>query len=517
MKKNIIFAIIGFTLLLITACEKELELSPETLFTDGQVFSSEAGVEAAVNGMWVHFNSSEYHGASFHTLLNPHSGRFYSNQGASSDATSLNCQPNNTWLERMWPGMYSAINDANVIIENLENTTLDLPNKNYALGQAYFIRGLSYFDLVQLFGDVPLKTAPASKETLFTSRTPKAEVYAQVISDLEKSKTLLPDFGEYRSERPVKYAANAFLAKVYMRMAGEDDGNPSYWQKAYDEAIQVYGKYTLLPSYADLFSFNDNGPINENTEESILELQYGLIGAVRSNDIARSYTPSNYYLFPASIPTFGRVRPNKEVFDEHVAQYPGDPRIDVTFIFDEYVRNNGAIQKTYPAAPTGNNGFPYLKKYLDPTYNGTNEERNMIIMRYAEVLLMLAEIENELNGPDNAYQYVNAVLSRARNTVPGSIEPADWSGMTQDEFRNRIMNERKYELLGEGQDWFDTRRRGYEYFLKEVVGKHNDNPTFDPSRDYEYPISVKNMLLPIPASEISTNEEINQGDQNPGY
>ena len=488
-------------------------MEPETTFNENQVFTSESGVESAINGMWSEYGSGGFHGTSYHTLLNPLSGKFYSNQGASSDATSLNCSPINTWLNRLWPSMYSVINNANVIINNLENTTVSLENKETSLGQAYFIRAITYFDLVQLFGDVPLRLTPANSDELHLARTPKAQVYDQIISDLEKASVMLPSKGEYRPERPINYAANAYLAKVYMRLAGEDDGDPSLWQNAYDEAIKVYGKYSLYPSYIELFEIG-----TENTDESILELQYGFVGAGRSTDVIRTYTPANYFEFPNAIRTFGRVRPNKETFDDHVNQYPGDPRIEATFIYDSYLRNNGQTQSTYPSATSGNNGFAYIKKYLDPGYNGTTTDRNFLKLRYADVLLMLAEIENELNGPAGAYKYVNEVLQRARNSGDeNTTEPADWSGMTKEEFRSRILKERRYELLAEGQAWFDTRRRGYDYFLEEVVEKHNNHPTFDPNTDYVYPISVKNMLLPIPNSELSGNQKITQADQNPGY
>jgi hypothetical protein len=318
---------------------------------------------------------------------------------------------------------------------------------------------------------------------------------------------MLPNPGEFLSDRPVKTAANMFLAKVYMTIAGETN-NMSMWQVAYDEAIAVFGQYSLAPIFSDLYD-----PANENTPEAIFEIQYGANGSVRNSDIIRSYTLQDFYDYP----TFGRVRPNKEVYEQHVDQYPGDPRIDATFLFDSYARVDGSTQNIYPIQVNGTNGYTGLKKYLEPDFNGSTTDRNMMKLRYADLLLMLAEIENELNGPGNAYQYVNEVLARARNTANGPvIEPADWSGMDQDMFRTRILRERQYELLGENHEWFDTRRRGYEYFLEEVIETHNNFPNLG-NRDLIYPVSVKNMLLPIPSTELSNNTEISQADQNPGY
>jgi hypothetical protein len=127
---------------------------------------------------------------------------------------------------------------------------------------------------------------------------------------------------------------------------------------------------------------------------------------------------------------------------------------------------------------------------------------------------MLAEIENELNGPANAYTYVNEVLKRARDTN-GSAVPANWSGLSQDEFRNAIMKEYHFELLGEGQDFFISRRRGFDYFKTNYIDAHNTRA--DKSFDIIYPVDDKVMLFPIPSSEIETNQQINGSDQNPGY
>ena len=495
----------------IVSCSDFLDEDIETFYTEDQIFATEAGLETAVTGLYQSFAGPGYHGSSIHHLATTLSGKFYSNQGASEDATSLNCLPNNTWLTRMWPQMYATVNVANTIILNMETSTL--PNRDFALGQAYLIRAATYFDLVRYFGDVPIKTIPSDINNLNTPRSPKEEVYELIIADFEKAKTLLPGPGEYLEGRPVKTAANAFLAKVYLTLASES-GDLALWQQAYDEAIQVVGEYALTTTYAELFDLS-----NENNSESIFEIQYGPNGAERNSDVIRAYTLKDLYDYD----TFGRIRPNKEVYDQHVNQYPNDPRIEATFFANSYTKFNGANQNIYPTQSGGGNAFTALKKYLDPNFNGSTTSRNFYKLRYADVLLMLAEITNELNGPTTeAYGYVNEVLARARTTATGvSAEPADFAGLTQSEFRTRILRERQYEMLGENHEWFDTRRRGYQYFLEEVIYTHNNHPTLDVggnnSKDYIYPVSVKNMLMPIPSTELSNNTQISQADQNPGY
>lgn len=528
--KIIIKKVLFYTTILTFAvsCSNFLDREPETLYDPSVVYNTVDGVESAVSGMYMDLSSGEYYGSAIHGLLNPHSGRMYSGQGASADATSLNCTTTNTWLIRIWPQMYKTIDDANSIIENLQTSTL--ANKNTSLGQAYFIRGLVYFDLVRLFGPVPLRNQPVTKDNLYLGKSTKQEIYNQIIEDFNKAKTLLPDAGQYRADRPIKWAAYAYLAKVYMQLAGEDGGDPANWQKAWNEAIQVYGKYSLVPNYASLFDIN-NSTFRENTPESIFEIQYGQFGEARNSDMVRMYTPQNSIYTGYQFPTFCWIRPNKETFDQHVTQYANDPRIAVEYISGSYQKNiqsGGGVQNIYPTAKTGANAYPVIRKWLDPAYNGTSTQRNLTVFRYADLLLMLAEIENEINGPANAYQYVNLVLARARNSatvappVGTAQQPVDFSGMTQAQFRDRIMLERKFELLSEGQDWYDARRRGQQYFLDKTITLHNTySKNVFGNKDYLYPSSAnevkRNMLLPIPQTEIAANPKMSASDQNFGY
>ena len=226
----------------------------------------------------------------------------------------------------------------------------------------------------------------------------------------------------------------------------------------------------------------------------------------------------------------GKMLVNLEVYDSHVNRYLGDPRIASTFVtsylsYKSSSASDTVTLKTYPyytKRGSQKQSYPFVFKYFvkDPTKTNYNTNQNLIIYRYSELLLMLAEIENELHGPQNAYQYVNQVLARARNSGgSGTIEPANWSGLTQESFRESIMQEYNYELLGEGHDWFVVRRRGYQYFKTHVIEVHNSFPAYDFSKlyDNEYPDNDRIMLLPISSDEISSNPNVTSADQNPGY
>lgn len=516
MKNNFLKSIflLVFTVFTLVSCDDFLDKQPITEYNNGQLFATEEGAETVLNGLYARLAAPGYYGSSWHGLVNPHSGRMFSNQAVTADATSLNCSTSNSWLDNLWSSMYKTIEQSNIIIANMENS--NLANKDVVLGQAYLIRGIVYFDLVRLFGGVPIKNEPTGLENMNKPKASKTEVYDLIFSDLDKAKLLLPEnHSNYRLDRPLKWAACGYKAKAYMQLAGEDGGNPSYWQNAYNEAILVYSKYGLHPNYGDMFL--STGWV-ENTNEAIFEIQYDHFGNIRNSDRIRMYTPSNS-AFNIGFNTFGWVRPNKEIYDQHKNQYPNDPRIAATFLFGSYPKAAGGTQNIYPTNRTGANGFAVIKKWFDNSYNGTTTAKNFTLFRYADLLLMLAEIENELNGPANAYQYVNPVLTRARNSItPAAVQPANWSAMTQTQFRDRIMKERQYELLSEGQDWFDARRRGFTYFLNNTIIPHNTHPTINVGNsDYLYPTTERAMLLPILNKEIANNNNMSPSDQNPGY
>lgn len=515
MNNKFVYTIISCCLLAFS-CNSFLEENPRTFFNENTIYSTEEGIETAINGLYYALGQFEFYGSAYQNGIMPASGVFWSSQVANIDATSLNANSSNKNLTQLWSGHYKAINAANVAIDNLEKENT-FSNGQTALGHAYFVRATCYLNLLRFYGGVPLKTMPITIETIHEPRASRADVIDQIIFDFNQAKQLMPSPQNVIYARPSNYAASVQLAKLYMYEAGFS-GVEANWQKANDELLPVIEsqEFELVSTFAELFDEN-----NENTKESIFELQYGNTGGARTSDIPRLYTPSQSIYAPATTNTFGRIRPNKEFFDRHVATYPDDPRVDATYLYDTYEKNNGNTQKIYPQNKTGNQAFPVIAKWFDSDYNGITTERNYILLRYADVLLMMAEIENELNGPDNAYQYVNQVMQRARDIdgdgVSDSISPEDYAGLSQDEFRNKIMIERLFELLSEGQEWFDTRRRGYEFLKNEIIIPHNSNPTFDSNKDFIYPDDTKNLLLPIPLTELSGNQMISAEDQNPGY
>ncbi len=497
-----------FSSVLYISCN--LEEDPPYLSNDS-VYATVDGASAALNGIFASMASFNYYSADFHhaTLLT--SGFFF--PGKKSDRNNigvLSPLSSQNYPTNLWEQIYKTIARANDFIANVPTDT-DNEQINNLTGIAYFLRAHSYFNLVRLYGGVPLHTEPANGETLHKERASVDDVYNLIIADAEKAKGLMFDAGGQKGGRPGNLAVNMMLAKVYMQLAGNDNSSP-YWQKAYDEAIQVYGEYSLLPDYAELW--NEIGTANNNSE-SIFEIQFN---EENSSVITKIFTDGNAYVGKG----WKRFRPNPETADMHMDKYPDDPRIALTFlsVFEKYDKNGptGKFVETYPevARTKDANGFPYVYKYFikDQTATTYTSNFNYRVYRYADLLLMLAEIENELGQTDVAMSRVNEVLARARNTG-GTIEPADWVGLGQDDFRIAIMREYQYELLAEGQDWFNNHRRGYEYFKTNYIDVHNARN--EGAYDLIYPDDSKAMLLPIPSVEINTNQKITGTDQNPGY
>jgi len=502
--KTIILTLVS--VFMYTSCN--LEENPPFLSADN-VYTSIEGADTALNGILSAFATFDYYGSNFHHVTLYMSGMIVPKKPIDKTTIGiLSPTPSQNYPTNLWRELYVVISRANDMIANISVGSGN-PEMDNILGLAYFLRAHTYFNLVRIYGGVPIHTEPVTAESLHKPRASEEEVYNLIIADAEKAETLMLDAGQQTGGRPGKLAANMLLAKVYMTLAGNDNGSP-YWQKAYDEAIQVYGQYSLVSNYGDLWASISTA---NNNSESIFEIQFN---EENSSAMIKLFTPN------AAYPGRGweRFRANPEIIDSHMERYPDDPRINYTFISQYNKASNGKPVKVYPTDPKRKNfntAYPYIFKYFIKDNTATTDKSNFnyVQYRYADLLLMLAEIENELGMSAEAHAHVNEVLQRARNSSEDAVEPADWEGLSQDEFREAIMKEYTYELFAEGQDFFNARRRGYEWFKSHVIDVHNARN--DKGFDLVYPEDPKGMLLPIPTVEIDTNEKLTAADQNPGY
>lgn len=485
------------------------DLNENPPFLDNTVYASLQSARAAMDGI---YQSLTTYGAQEQRLfaINGFSGLFVTRKNGGNNRNNVNnanlfsLKPiQDQDSENMWGGLYQAIARANSAILNIEiydnPTTNDEIGFNDIAGHAYFVRAWSYFSLVRLWGDIPIWLDLPSSGNTDKAKSPTKDVYAQIIADAQQAKQLLN--GSAGTGYPSQYAANMLLAKVYMTMATAAsevvvDPSANYWQLAYEEAIKVYGQFTLNVDYTELFTVG-----GENSSESIFELQISQDAS--NSQMGRNFTPWKY----KAAQHFGWFSVHADVHDYHVATYPDDPRIAGTYLSEYERADNGASVKVYPANAARaafNNAHPYLFKFAEKDKSHTNQynSQNVIIYRYADLLLMLAEISNELqNGQELGF--VSEVLARV-----GQVPHAGYSG-GQEAFRDAIMDEYRFELIGEGEDAHNNRRRGFDYFLKNTIERHNNNPIYDPAVDLELSTDENEvMILPIPLIEINTNNLI---------
>ena len=500
--KIILLTFIGFTLYTCDLDEDPIFLDVEATYADLEV------ARAALDGIYQ--SLSTYYAMEQRIFaVNGFSGLFVTkkNGNNANNVNNINLFSLKPTYDRdaqnMWAGIYNAIGRCNGAITNI--TTFDSPTEttdlgfNDIAGQAYFVRAWSYLTLVRLWEDIPLWLELPDNENLNKPKTLAKDVYTQIIADAQTAANLMS--GSTGAGYPRQYAANMLLAKVYMTLATNPslraDGvsEAQYWQMAYDEAILVYGQYSLVADYSSLFTDEF-----ENSTESIFELQLGQDAA--NSQMGRNFTPFKYKLGQH----FGWLSVHADVLLDHMDTYPDDPRIEGTYLYSYNRADNGVLINLYPAISYRNQftkSHPFLFKFVEKDTQHSNQygDQNLIIYRYADLLIMLAEISNELQNGQQL-DFISEVLERVG--MPMVAYEGD-----QSSFRDAIMKEYRYELIGEGEDAHNNRRRGFDYFLENTINKHNNNPIFSPNVDLLLSTDPsKVMKLPIPLTEINTNELI---------
>ena len=496
------------TSLILVSCN----LDEDPPFLDKTMYDDPQSAEAARDGIYAaftHYNAQEQR----MFVENGYSGLMVTRRGGNKlSAVWMNnvmkLNPNeNVDTQNTWIGLYRIISRSNATIYNSTYDTASTDTGqiriNDVVGHAFFSRAWAHWSLTRLWGDIPLWLTVANENDIHKAKTSSKEVYQQVIEDANQAKALLN--GSAGIGFPKDHAASMLLAKVYMLLATNADlqadgmSEMDYWNLAYQEAKSVYdsGEYSLVSDYASLFDGS-----NENSTESIFELQ--LAQDACNSQMGRNYTPWKYKKGQA----FGWFGVSADVYDYHVAHYPDDERLNATYLHEYTRADTGGTVRVYPSnAARGafSNAHPYLFKHAEKDKNHTNQcnSQNLIVYRYADLILMLSEISNELQNGE-ALGYVTEVLARAEQTPH-----AGYMG-DQASFRDAIMDEYRFELLGEGLDSYNNRRRGYAYFLENTINRHNNNPNFKASVDVLLnDVESEVMYLDIPLLEINTNDLIN--------
>lgn len=468
-----------------------LEKAPlDTINTDN-FYQTEADAVAAINGAYQPLQWPKLYNMRMWTS-DIMAGNSIVGAGGGDDGRETQDMMNfvtttdNPGVLDLFRGPYPGILRCNVVLQKVTDMEINETLKNRIVGEAHFLRGLYYFILVRYFGDVPLITKPqAPGDDLRPARSPKDEVYKQIIDDFTKAIALLPEKSTYSAGdkgRASKGAATGMLAKVHLTL--------SNWNEVVTLTNEVEKMgYELNSNYGDNFN-----PLTENSIESLFEIQYVSNGGENfwSNENQASWLstftgPRNSGMVAGG---WGWNQPTKEFVDSYEN---GDLRKDVTVFYKGCPKFDG-IDYDPAYSITGYNLRKFVvTKSISDTYD--NSPLNFPVLRFADVLLMKAEALNNLNRTSEAETPLNKV--RIRAGLPAV------SGMSQPQFKEKVFHERRMELAFEGQCWFDLIRIdngqwGLDFL--HSVGRLN--------------ASAKHLLFPIPLKEIESNPNLKQ---NTGY
>lgn len=391
--------------------------------------------------------------------------------------------PTNERALSSWGQLYVGINRANIVIDKVSEIDMDAQLKARILAEAKFLRALCYFELSYRWGDVPLRLSPTSLDDLSTAKSPRADIVAQIIKDLQEAEPDLPLRSSQAAEdlgRVTKGAAAALQGKVYLY--------DQKWSEAAGKFAEVIssGEYQLNADYLPQFQLG-----GDNSVESVFEVQFQTGGPGWNTGSDGSWMSGwNGVTGHGDAITYGfgaGFQPNQGFVD---AFESGDERSGyVVADGDDYL----GIPFVGANSPTGYGVLKYIVSKNSEVGSG-NSPINTHVIRYADVLLMYAEALNESNGGPTtaAYDAINEV--RNRSELPDLT-----SGLSREDFFDAIVQERRIELFLEGVRTWDLIRWG-------LAG-----PVLGPTNEFQ---AGKNELMPYPQSELNANSAL---VQNPDY
>ena len=469
MKINKNIFLLSAFFLVTFACSDELDLVPITEKAANSFFASEEELESAIGGVYAQLQNGGLYGLdligvgeisgedSFEEIAANDGGRFGQLDDFSTNA-------GNDLVGDIWRESYEGIQRVSVVLNRIDDIEYDDSGlKTSRIGEMKFVRALLYFNLVRLYGDVPLVIEETQNPSDYfgQGRSTSTEVYSQIEQDLSDAIQNLPI--DKVTGRPAKGAAQSLLGNVQM-LQGNYSGAVSSFQ-----AVVSSGTYSLMPTTADIFGKN-----NEGSGEILFEVQFssGVNGNREGSPAASQFRPSG---------TTANAKGHNLPSSDFVSSFEA-----------EDTRRQDYIGLDMEANP-----FYFSLKY-EVSATGVNDgESDYYVIRYADVLLKYAEALNEAGNTTEALPYLNMVRNRAglENTIAG----------TQSELREDIRRERRFEFIGEGHRWFDLKRYGTAVQTMNTWFMENGKSVV---------INDNHLVLPIPQSQIDTDPAITQ---NAGY
>jgi len=454
--------------------------------------------------------------------------------------------PQNGFSTNFWIHGYWGISRANYALDNLPNVTWDAATRDRLIGEASFMRAYFYWYLVRIYGGVPLFTSSVKpSEFSGAKRATLNECYTQIAKDLTKAIELLPEKSAIpaaETGRVSKGAARSLLARIYMYQIGTDIASTTTWQQVYDltDAVIKSGEYSLMANYAKLWETE-----NKNNEESVFEVQFG----VGASDKAPGSIGTNCFNFQGNRKDdsgWGFNNPTPDLVEAYNVEVTNDPRLSCVVYGEKF--NNGILYGAKRKYDRNEQGSDWLNRKaalpVKPALAKASD-RNIKIIRYADVILMHAEAAYHVGKTGEAQNDVNQIRARARKSTycmgyaegkmdytaaPTSVNLPDITS-TGEQLLKDIWKERRLELAMEALRFYDLVRTG-QYFdaldkeknQRRAPGQSyglGDKPykqfpnlkTNGLAKSIDGPDGHKVPLIPIPQTEVQAWGL----EQNPGY
>lgn len=525
--KKIVLAMMGVTLLgVATSCTDFLDEKTRSEISSGQNFTAPAHARTAVNKLYrcgapeLYGNGGVYMPSS--STMGGYISGFFDNEykgqeiiAAHSQALTISSKNIAGSMDGVWDKCYESISRANTAIKYIPSTPgLTDTEKDNLMAQAKFFRAFDYFFLVKFFGDVPLITEPCESldDLLYVARTASAQVYAQIIDDLTFAASKLNDVAFTENQfRIAKGTAQTMLAHVYLQMSGYPVQSNKYAEAA-TAAREVIksGKYGLIEHGAtpETSAYNVMRTA-DNSKEYIYSYEYE--SSISSNPKAQICLPkiaASWNVLAYSL-TNNAYRPIAEYLNVY------DPAKDLRIQEKQFFHTSVTFEKDGKVVTQTFEPTPYIWYADDVLFKVAKSSKDLILYRYAEVLLIAAEaIANSEGVTAEAAGYLAAVRARAYQTTTEELAKT-LTGLSKEAFIREVWTERLRELVLDMRVWSDIQRtRMYPLTSATEKGTVNFVNVIGAKNPWGKVFEEKHLLWPISDNEMQRNPAL---VQNPGY
>lgn len=485
LKYNLIaIALLGFSF---SSCSDFLEQNPQTDLSENDFYKTADDILSAVNGVYSSLQEGDIYGNWYVFGEIPSDNTRNQLSGSVTTQNEFDqfyIDTQNSMIANFWKAAYKVINRTNTVLGRIDGIEINTELANRYKLECKFIRALMYFNLVRVYGDVPLVLKEISiSESYDILREPKENVYNQIIADLKEAQDLPVSYSTAEDGRATQGAAKALLANVYMTL------------HKYAEAETILaeiinsGQYSLLENtpgslnidgYKNVFS-----PVNHNSKEGIFEIQFLKGGYGEGSNYANNFAPENSGTNVVAVGgTGGNNIPEMDIYN---AYEEGDLRRDFSMSLGYYDnrKNNEWVESRY------------VCKFMDVPYQNNDASNNYPVIRYADVILMYAEALNQNGKTAEACKYLNMTRRRGFGYQTTETSPVDLQTTDKAQFALMVEQERRVELAFENHRWFDLIRTGRAV---EVM------------KSKEFSLNETNLICPIPQKQIDVNPKLTQND-----